>query len=221
MMPTQAGMILGTAAYMSPEQAKGLPADHRSDVFSFGCVLYEMLTGRQPFGGDTAPDVLASILAREADFTALPPTLNPRLAQVLRRCLEKNPKRRWQAVGDLRAELESSAAAGSEGAVSVPATSPRRPLWRRAMPVASVLAAAAIGAASAAYLRPSRAAPDVTRFSLEPLVVNFGNPSFAISPDGTHIVHVTPVGLYVRSMSEFDGRLIVPTGRTPINNPIG
>ena len=106
-MATQAGIILGTAAYMSPEQAKGFPADHRSDVFSFGVVLYEMLTGRQPFQGETAPDILASVLVREPDLHALPPDLNPRLPELVRRCLEKNPKRRWQAMGDVRAEIEN------------------------------------------------------------------------------------------------------------------
>src|SRR5262245_34686488 len=78
MLATKAGVILGTAAYMSPEQAKGLPADHRSDVFSFGSVLYEMLSGRQLFQGDSAPDVLASVLAREAELSALPQGLSPR-----------------------------------------------------------------------------------------------------------------------------------------------
>jgi serine/threonine protein kinase len=109
MLFTQAGMILGTAAYMSPEQAKGRPADQRSDIFAFGVVLYEMLTGRQPFQGDTAPDVLASVIVRDADLNALPPNLNPRLPELLQRCLDKNPKRRWQAIGDVRAEIEAIA----------------------------------------------------------------------------------------------------------------
>ena len=111
MMASQAGIILGTAAYMSPEQAKGLPADHRSDVFSFGVVLYEMLTGRQPFQGETAPDVLASVLVRDADLSRLGPDVNPRVFDLIRRCLEKSPRRRWQAIGDLRTEIEAIAAA--------------------------------------------------------------------------------------------------------------
>ena len=126
MMGTQAGMILGTAAYMSPEQAKGFPADQRSDVFAFGTVLYEMLTGRQPFQGDTAPDVLASVIVRDADLDALPPNLNPRLG-FDRACLEKSPKKRWQAIGDLRAELEKIAAAPhSHGVVCSRHSAPSR-----------------------------------------------------------------------------------------------
>src|SRR5262249_23078389 len=108
---TQAGVILGTAAYMSPEQAKGFPADTRSDVFSFGSVLFEMLTGRQAFQGDTVSEILASILVREPDFGLMPRNLNPRILELLQRCFQKNPKRRWQAVGDLRAELELMKAA--------------------------------------------------------------------------------------------------------------
>src|SRR5262249_43650415 len=107
LMATQAGIILGTASYMSPEQAKGAAADQRSDIFSFGVVLFEMLTGRQPFQGDTAPEILASVLIRDADFQALPPDLNPRLVDLLRRCLQKNPKQRWQHIGDVRAELDA------------------------------------------------------------------------------------------------------------------
>src|SRR5262245_25351294 len=106
---TQAGVILGTAAYMSPEQAKGMETDARSDLFSFGSVLYEMLTARQAFQGDTISEILAAVLIREADLGALPADLNPALPVLIRRCLEKNPKRRWQAAGDLRVELEAIA----------------------------------------------------------------------------------------------------------------
>src|SRR5262249_30770266 len=103
---TIAGVILGTAAYMSPEQARGRNADARSDIFSLGCVLYEMLTGRQAFQGEDASDILASVLAREPDFAALPPNLNPQIGKLLRRCLEKNPKLRWHSAADLRIEIE-------------------------------------------------------------------------------------------------------------------
>ena len=143
-MATNAGIILGTAAYMSPEQAKGFAADHRSDVFSFGVVLYEMLTGRQPFQGETAPDVLASVLVREPELQRLPTDLNPRIAELLRRCLEKNPKRRWQAIGDLRAEIE--ALMSSPRAVPSHSTiaAPPKPLWRRALPIAAAAILAAV-----------------------------------------------------------------------------
>ena len=106
-LATQAGVILGTAGYMSPEQAKGALADHRSDMFSFGTVLYEMLTGRRAFHAETAAETMAAVLMKEPDFSALPPDLNPRITALLRRCLDKSPRRRWQAAGDLRAEIES------------------------------------------------------------------------------------------------------------------
>src|SRR5262249_3914817 len=102
MAATNAGVILGTAAYMSPEQANGLQPDARSDIFSFGSVLYELLTGRQPFQGKTMSEVLASVLVREPDWSGLPPNLNPRISELVRRCLDKEPRRRWQAAGDLR-----------------------------------------------------------------------------------------------------------------------
>jgi eukaryotic-like serine/threonine-protein kinase len=105
---SNAGVIIGTAAYMSPEQARGFAADQRSDVFSFGCVLYEMLTGKQAFHGDTVSDILASVLAREPNFALLPANLNPKILELLRRSLEKNPRRRWYAVGDLRLEIEAT-----------------------------------------------------------------------------------------------------------------
>src|SRR5215471_17718820 len=104
MAGTNAGVILGTAAYMSPEQARGRAADQRSDVFSFGCVLYEMLTGRQAFNGEDVSDVLASVLKSEPDLSLLPLKLSPRVREFLNRCLQKNPKARWHAIADVRVE---------------------------------------------------------------------------------------------------------------------
>src|SRR5262245_12726363 len=189
MLATQAGVILGTAAYMSPEQAKGLPADHRSDVFSFGAVLFEMLSGRQPFQGDTAPDILASVLVRDPDFTALPRGLNPRLVDLVRRCLEKNPRRRWQAIGDVRAELDTIAAnpRGPAEVAGRPTVSQR---WRYAAGLAvTAIVAAALGAVLARST-PAVAPPPVVRFPLvltgETLLGSRGR-TVAISPDGTRI----------------------------------
>ena len=220
---TQAGIILGTAAYMSPEQARGLPADHRSDAFAFGVVLYEMLTGRAPFLGETVADVLASILARDPDFSALPPNLNPRIPDLLRRCLEKNPKRRWQAVGDLRVEIETAAAAphwsafvGTVGAPSVPA-------WRRARPfvitaLLTAVIAGVLGAAAVRLYRPQVQSPTVSRFTVTlPSGHQFDAPAFpvvAISRDGTQLVYAANQQLYLRSLSLLTPRLIAGTEHT-------
>jgi serine/threonine protein kinase len=95
---------------MSPEQARGHNADHRSDIFSMGCILYEMFTGRQAFDGDEISDILASVLKTEPDLAALPPNVSTRIRALPVPCLEKNPKRRWQAIGDLRIEIENALA---------------------------------------------------------------------------------------------------------------
>ena len=152
-LATEAGIILGTAAYMSPEQAKGFPADQRSDIFSFGAVLFEMLTGRRPFQGETAAEVLASVIIRDPELAALPHGLNPRIVDLVRRCLEKHPKRRWQAIGDVRAEIEAILAAPATISMTA-APAPRAPAWRRAIPLAL---AASVGAALTAVAIWSRA----------------------------------------------------------------
>src|SRR5262249_34024275 len=104
---TNAGMILGTAAYMSPEQAKGLAADPRSDVFSFGCILYEMLTGRSAFARESVSETLAAVLKSEPDTDLLPRKLPSRLRELLDRTLAKNPKQRLHAIADVRLEIEN------------------------------------------------------------------------------------------------------------------
>src|SRR5262249_26685160 len=147
---TQAGVILGTASYMSPEQAKGFQADTRSDVFSFGSVLYEMLTGRQAFHGETVGDVLAAVIARDPEFSLLPANLNPRLQELLQRCLQKNPKRRWQAVGDLRAELETISAAPRAQPAAY-GVSQNQPLWKRGLAFAATALVFSVIAGIAGY----------------------------------------------------------------------
>ena len=203
MMATQAGLILGTAAYMSPEQAKGFPADHRSDVFAFGTVLFEMLTGRQPFRGDTAPDVLASVLVRDPDLKSLPAHLNPRLHDLLRRCLEKTPKRRWQAIGDVLAEIETIATDPHGESAIAHAGAPSRPLWRRAIPIVAT-AIIASGLTGFGVWTAKRSTPlPVARFTLTlpegQQFTNVGRQVIAISPDGTQIVYVANQRLYLRA----------------------
>jgi eukaryotic-like serine/threonine-protein kinase len=145
-MATQAGIILGTAAYMSPEQAKGKSVDRRTDIWAFGCVLYEMLTGKMAFTGETATDTLAAVIRAEPEWTLLPANMPTRLRELLQRCLKKDARQRLQSVGDARITLEeilSGAATQSESAPSsginaslqIPAPSPR---WRSALPWAIV-----------------------------------------------------------------------------------
>jgi Tol biopolymer transport system component len=186
MAATNAGVILGTAAYMSPEQAKGLHADARGDVFSFGCVLYEMLTGHPAFEGDTVSEVLASVLVREPQFARLPPGLNPRILELLRRCVDKNPKRRWQVAGDLRMEVETVAA----DVYRNPATAqpiPRRTRERIALVSALVLVTAVATGLGILAFRPV-AAPPETRVDIATPPATSAV-SFAISPDGRNIVY--------------------------------
>jgi serine/threonine protein kinase len=140
---TNAGIIIGTAAYMSPEQARGQAVDARSDMFSLGCVLYEMLTGQQAFQGETVSDILAAVLAREPDLDRLPANANPRLKDLLLRCFDKNPKRRWHAAGDVRMEIESILADPRGLRIIGPGEQRRKPLWLRAIPVIGAVGRAA------------------------------------------------------------------------------
>lgn len=227
LMATQAGMILGTAAYMSPEQAKGAPADHRSDVFAFGCVLYEMLTGRQAFQGDSAPEILASVLARDPDFAALPANLHPRLVDLLRRCLDKHPKRRWQAVGDLRVEFETIASALHAVPVAVVLRG-GLPMWRRlALVGAPALLLGAAMASGAVWFATRPALPRVTRLTITPpptapLSVNSIDRDLAITSDGSRVIYVGANGtqLFARALDRLEPVLVFKGApRGPFTSP--
>jgi len=134
MQATQAGVILGTAAYMSPEQAKGRTVDKRSDVWAFGAVLYEMLTGTRAFAGGEVSEVLASVLAREPDWTLLPRGLSPTLASFIKRSLHKDPKQRVPDIAAMRLALDGVFDSGSSQSVGLATAA--RPTWRQ-LPAAS------------------------------------------------------------------------------------
>ena len=218
---TARGIILGTAAYMSPEQARGLMADGRADVWAFGCVLYEMLSGRQAFRGDTVSDILASVLARDPDLSQLQTQLHPRLHETLLRCLEKDPKRRWQAIGDVRMELERLIASGLQKEAE-PAPVAHRAAFRSVAPW--VAAALLVGAAAAWMLKPSPPLPPrpLVRFDYElspnQNFRNTGRPVITLSPDGRHFVYNTPAGVYLRSLDSLAAR-IIPGTEEPGTNP--
>ena len=151
---TQAGMILGTAAYMSPEQAKGRAADKRSDIWALGCVLFEMLSGTRAFEGDDPSDILAGVLKGEPNWNALPADVPPAIRTLTRRCLEKD---RHHRIGDIAVArfLLDEPKSGTPAATAVPEATPRSALWRRAVVLAVVaLGAAALGGAVMWFVTP-------------------------------------------------------------------
>ena len=137
-------MILGTAAYMAPEQAKGRPVDRRPDIWAFGCVLYEMLTGRRAFNGDDISDTITAVLRDEPDWTALPSATPAHVRRVVLRCLEKDARQRMRDIGDVRLELAGAPGLTAEAASDVTAAEPAR--HRRGQRVVLVAASLAAGA---------------------------------------------------------------------------
>ena len=169
-MMTGVGMILGTAAYMAPEQAKGRAADKRSDVWAFGAVLYEMLTGRRPFEGEDVSDTLAAVLKSEPDWNALPADVPPHIRMLIQRCLAKDRRQRMADMSVALFVMTEAASLAPAAAVTggQTATPARPPLWRRlVMPTAAaIVVGAAVGTAVWLATRPSAA--HVTRFALSP-----------------------------------------------------
>jgi eukaryotic-like serine/threonine-protein kinase len=226
---TREGVILGTAGYMSPEQAKGRSADKRADVWAFGIVLYEMLTGRQAFAGETTSDVLAKVIEREPDWTALPASTPPRLRELLRRCARKDPKTRLQAIGDARVQIEELISGTADETIGVVATPPRaqkraRLAWTVTTLSLAIIAALAIPATL--YFRRVAPEPLVTRFEIAtPPTSDPG--SFALSADGRQLAFVamaegTP-RLWVRRLDQVTAQSLAGTegARYPFWKPDG
>ena len=216
---TQAGVILGTAAYMSPEQARGEATDRRADVWAFGCVLFEMLTGRQTWGGRTVTDVIAALVAREPEWNSLPPNLHPRLRLLLERSLEKETKDRYQGIADARVDIQK-ALADPSGVLVQPTGDVAQVPPRRILPwvLAGVVVSAVIAGVAGWNLKPE-APSSVTRFSqVLPEGQQFtstANTLVAVSPDGTRMVYVANTQLYARAMDALDATPIPGTDENP------
>ena len=217
---TELGVILGTAAYMSPEQAAGKLVDRRSDIWSFGVVLYELLTGRRLFEGETVSHVLAGVLKDEPDFAALPPATPPRLRRLLARCLRKKPRERLQAIGDARLVLEE-VIAGKDREELAPTAAAARPGSRWLMVAAAALLVAAGLAAGRWLLAPRSHTAAALRLELavpEGLSLEWGDgqSSIALSPDGRRLALAVAgdegsSGLLVRDLDRHEPRLLPGT----------
>jgi serine/threonine-protein kinase len=205
---TRAGVILGTAAYMSPEQVKGKGADRRSDVWAFGVVLYEMLSARQAFPGETASEILAAVLKTEPEWSVLPWNVPPRVAGMLRRCLEKNSRRRLQAIGEARIVIEDALAGAPEETVAAAA-----PVWRRALPWTLGIALLAFLLGLLAAWRPAPQPEMPQHLSVElgadaSVVTDSVGPAAVLSPDGSVLAFAAreiaseSARLYVRRLDQ-------------------
>jgi len=212
-MATQQGVLLGTAAYMSPEQAKAKPVDRRADIWAFGCVLYEMLTGKQAFIGEVATDTLAAVLKNDPDWSQLPSLTPVRVRVLLMRCLQKDPKQRLQAIGDARIALDEVIAGLPEDAPSLAAVGrPVKKPWRmwveRAVAAVFILATALL---AFLYFHQKTPASQAIRYEI-PLPERFNpNVGVSLSPDGRKLAFVGAGAdgqsrLWVRSIDALDSQ---------------
>ena len=221
---TQMGMVVGTASYMAPEQAKGKVVDKRADVWALGVVLFEMLTGQKPFVGDDVSDTLALVLKFEPEWDALPPDTPPRIRQLIQTCLQKDPKRRVHDVADVRLAMEG---VFETRVASDTGVTPMLRVWQQ--PVSLVLAGLALvliaGFVVWSVIRPGPEA--VRRFEIplrvEEAFAGGGRHMVAVSPDGRYIVYSTSSGLSLRSLSQLTPLLLVGNGdaREPFFSPDG
>jgi len=229
---TRPGMILGTAGYMSPEQATGQATDKRTDTWAFGCVLYEMLTGKRAFAGESDARILAKIIERDPDFEILPATTPRGIRRLLKRCLRKDPKQRWRDIGDARIEIEEATSGEPAGAGAGATTrGPRMAGWP-ALALGS-LALAALGGLVGWTLAGRSAAPDTvpTRVDMlfppdQEVVTAVASPA-VMSPDGRRIAYVARsqegLFLYLRSLEDYEPTRVPGSGgaSSPFFSPDG
>ena len=201
---TVAGLILGTAAYMSPEQARGRVVDKRTDVWAFGCVLYELLTGRQAFPGETVSDTIGAILNREPDWNQLPRDLPPSVLTLLRRCLEKDAKKRKRDIGDARAEIDDALARPSADRAAGDASKASTAVVRRHSVVPWLVAAAGLIAAAVAWW-PGTASTDAWQNPLADATFKY----LTSFPGTESDAAISPDGRFVAFLADRDGKFEV------------
>ena len=209
MAATMQGVILGTAAYMSPEQAKGKAVDKRTDIFAFGAVLYELLTGKQAFHGEDVTDILAAVVRAEPDWSRLPEATPSAIRTLLRRCLRKDRRQRISDATDVRIEIEDAIAAPS---VDQTATVPPERGWRQAVVLGlAFLVAAVVGGLAVWNMKPSPKPPQPMRLSAEigadANLITASGSAVILSPDGTRLAFVAAGsdqkrGIYVRTLDQ-------------------
>jgi serine/threonine-protein kinase len=228
---TNTGVALGTVPYMSPEQARGERGDKRIDIWAFGCVLYEMLTGRAPFGHATAADTVVAILHQEPDWTALPAETTPAIRLLLERCLRKDARSRLRDVSGIQLALDALSSRGLPdiGSTASPTVTNHRSVWRRAgLVLASLLVAGLV--VGLVLLRERDARPRVTRLSIAThgaaaLHIDGNHREVTITPDGSRVIYVGDSGrqIFARALNELEPKAIA-TGsllKNPFVSPDG
>ena len=209
---TQSGLVIGTTAYMSPEQARGAPVDKRTDIWAFGCVLYEMLAGRPAFGGATTSDTMASVLEREPDWSAMSPRTPADVMSLVQRCLDKDVRHRLRDIGDSQRVLSGIGDVWQSTPVERSAST------QRALPWIAAVAALAAVAVGVWFLRPSAPAGPIQTTHSQITVPDNGNIAaglsniLAVAPDGRKIAMVVEVnqktGVWVKALEESTARFV-------------
>ena len=229
MAATQQGVILGTAAYMSPEQARGQEVDKRADIWAFGVVLFEMLTGRGTFDGGTVSDVLAGVLRADPDWNGLPPNLHPRIKFLLERCLEKESKDRYGNISDARVDIQK-VLSDPDGVIVQPLAEPVQLAPQSKLPwVVAIIAFVMITAVAVWNLKPEPPEEPgaVVRFSHplgEESFTRGGRPVVGVSRDGKQLAYVADNQIFLKNLNETDARPLVGTDEdasSPVFSPDG
>ncbi|MEE8462630.1 MAG: protein kinase [Acidobacteriota bacterium] len=229
---TRAGVILGTAAYMSPEQAKGKPVDKRADIFAFGAMLYELLTGKRAFEGETITETIAAVLKSEPDWKALPATTPWRIRDLLGRCLQKAAHDRLDGIANVRIEINMALSEPTTASPTGEGSSVQPVLWKRAIPWSLAGMMAFIIALMLWNLRPTASMPppivrSVVTLPADARIADLRAGTVALSPDGTRLAYAATRGgitqLYLRAMDQLEAEPIPSTERAsyPFFSPDG